>query len=191
MSSLAITRNRSRTSFWPWLMCGIAFIIATLFPPLNFPINYSLIPGLLQPLVVYGVQGGIGWQLLHYIQEDAVASYSLGELFVLIAPFCTVPLFLTLSAILTWRRVVNRSPRPTVRRGLLAAVLATVFALLTIVVLDLLILGPFALFTHNEGNLLGLIIFALAALAQSLWVLPALLLAGALLAALQARSRAV
>ncbi len=86
---------------------------------------------------------------------------------------------------------MNRAPRPTVRRGLLAVILATTFALLTIVFLDLLTLGPFALFAPNEGNLLGLVIIAVVALAQSLWVLPAFLLAGALLAALQVRSRAV
>ncbi len=190
MSALTVVRNRQHANFWPWLMGGITFIITTFFPPLNSSLNYNLIPDLLQPLVAYNAQGGIFWQILHYIQENAAASYPVGALLGLIVPFCTVPLFLTLSSVVTWRRVVNRAPRPTVRRGLLAAVLATVFALLTIVALDALILGPFALFAPDTGNVLGLIIIAIAAVAQSLWVLPALLLAGALLAALQARSRA-
>jgi hypothetical protein len=170
-------------------MGGVTFLITTLFPPLGLSLNYSLIPDWLQPLVAYGSQGGIGWQLLHYIQENAAASYPLSAWLGLILPFCVVPIVLTLSSVLTWRRVVSRTPRPTAQRGLLAVVLAVALSLLAIGLLDLLILGPFALFAPNEGNLLGLIIVAMAALAQSLWVLPGLLIAGAILAILQARSR--
>ncbi len=189
MSSEAFLNSNPRPGFWPWLMGGITFLITTLFPPLGFPLNYSLIPIWLSPLVAYGSQGGIAWQVLHDVQENVAASYPVSALFWMILPYCSIPIVLTLSSVLTWRRVVHRMPRPTAQRGLLAVVLAVALSLLAIGLLDLLILGPLALFAPHEAYLLGLLIIAAAALGQSLWVLPGLLLAGATLAIVQARSR--
>lgn len=189
MSSGAFLSSNQRVGFWPWLMGGVTFLITTLFPPLNLDINYGMIPDWLQPVVAYGSSGGIGWQLLRYARENAAASYPFPALLGMILPYCSVPIILTLSSVLIWRRVVNRVPRPTIQRGLLAVVLATALSLLTIGLLDLLILGPLALSSSDGGaTLLGLMIFAIAALAQSLWVLPSLLIAGAILAMLQARA---
>lgn len=187
MSSGAFLNRTQRPGLWPWLMGGVTLLITTLFPPLGFSLNYSLIPGWVQPLVVYGSQGGIVWQLLHYAQDNAEASLPLSAWFWLILPFCIVPIVLSLSSALTWRRVVSCTSRLTVRRGLRAVVLAVALALFAIGLLDLLIIGPFALFAPNEGNVLALIIIPIVALAQSLWILPGLLIAGAILTLLQAR----
>ena len=189
MSSEAFSNSNPQSRFWPWLMGGITFLITTLFPPLKFLLNYSLIPNWLSPLVSYGSRGGIVWQIVRYVQENTVASYPLSALSWLILPFCTVPIVLTLTLVLVWRRMVHRMPLPTVQRGLLAVVLGVALSLLAIGLLDLLILGPFALFAPNEAYVLGLVIIAMVALEQSLWVLPGLLIAGATLALVQARSR--
>lgn len=97
-------------------------------------------------------------------------------------PFCSVPLVLTLSSILAWRRVVNRAPRPTVQRGLQAVVLATALSLPAICLLALLFFMPFILYSSNRAAaVLGLAIFALVPLGQSLRFFPTLLIAGAAL----------
>ncbi len=187
MSSGAFLSSNQRPGLWPWLMGGITLLITTLFPPLGLSLNYSLIPVWLSPLVAYGSQGGIVWQVVHDAQENAAASYPLSAWLWLIFPFCSVPIVLTLSSVLTWRWVVHRMPRPTAQRGLLAVVLAVALSLLAIGLLDLLILGPLALFAANQAYVLGMLIIAAAALGQSLWVLPGLLIAGATLAIVQAR----
>jgi hypothetical protein len=149
-----------------------------------------MIPNWMSVLVAYGSQGGIGWQLLNYVRENAAAFYPLGALLGMILPFCCVPIVLTISSVLVWQRVVSRAPHPTVRRGLLAVVLATVISLLAIGLLDLLVFGiPALQSSSSNGALFGMVIFAAAALSQSLWVLPCLLIAGTILAMLQVRSR--
>jgi len=52
-----------------------------------------------------------------------------------------------------------------------------------------LIFGPWTLIAGQSALLLGMSIIIMVAVSQILWFLPALLIAGAILATLQARSR--
>lgn len=189
MATLTPAQNTQPARIWPWLIGAAAFILAALFPPFPSNINYSMIPALLQPLVSLGSPGGIGWQLLHYGQDDAFSGYPLGALFGMIGPFCAVPIILPLVAFFFWRRVVQRAAHPTAWHGVKATALAAAVSLLIIVLLDLLMFGTLTLF--QGAALLGLVFFAMVALAQLVWILPGLLLIGALLAIVQARRRAV
>jgi len=191
MSSEAFSgRSQPTRSWnWPWLMGGVTLLITIFFPPLNLPVNYAVIPDWVGTLITYGLSGGIGWQVLYYVRENILTGYPFSALFWVIAPFCFVPLVLALSSVLVWKRVTKRALRLTIRRGLLAVVLAAGMALLTIVLLALLIFGPWTLIAGQSALLLGMSIIIMVAVSQILWFLPALLIAGAILATLQARSR--
>jgi hypothetical protein len=178
-------------------MGGITFLITTLYPPLPVPLIISIyrilqwlgIPDWMHALWAYNVSGGIAWHLLKYARENAFADYPLGALLMMILPFCTVPIAFTLSSILKWRRVVNRAPYPMPQHGLLAVIQAAALSLLAVVLLSLLYFGIAALFFPSGGTAqLALLVFCLPALAQTLWVLPSLLIIGGNLATMQARS---
>jgi hypothetical protein len=194
--SQRIDSGSQRAELWPWLMGGMTFFITILFPILCLPINYDKIPNWL--IVMLTLNGSVSWKLFFLMlstNDPGDTSLFTPQLFpvlvFMLLLFLAMPIALTISSVLAWRRVVNRALHITMERGMLAALLATAFSLLTVALLDLLsLVSLFFLYPNTGGLVAGLTIMCIISLVLSSGFLPGLLIAGAMLANLQARSQA-
>src|SRR5260221_141050 len=122
----ALQHTRTRRGFW--LMGALVLIPAILFPPRSFfyrllidDLNLkSLFPFLMNH---YPMAGGLVGQLLNYTRLAEANSAEAGDFLVALVASCLATLSLTLCLMFFWRRLVDRTPRPTLRRVLLAVLI--------------------------------------------------------------------
>ena len=134
-----------------WLLGIICLGLALLYPPVpglyqSFP-DFSLSVSLPLERAFWDwhsnfsyvlATGGVVWQVIVYLHRQSFAG-TIGNsrtLFSEFAPICFVPVTLTLSALILWRRVVDYAPRPTIVRGVLAVLFALLSSLLLVFLLD-------------------------------------------------------
>src|SRR5260370_24518101 len=123
----ALQHARTRSGFW--VMGALVLIPAILFPLRSFfyrllidDLNLkSLFPFLMNH---YPMAGGLVGQLLNYTRLAEANSAEAGDFLVALVASCLATLSLTLLFMFFWRRLVDRTPRPTLRRVLLAVLFA-------------------------------------------------------------------
>jgi len=173
-----------------WLLGGLFFLLSVFYPPLPAPVvNVFYQPGLVfAPSTTYVffhsvISGGIGWQVLRDLHTHILIDYT--QLYDL-APFCALPVLLSLSAIVVWRFLVTREFRPTLLRCLLAVLVSEVLALVLVFLLfwvgGKVLLTVFPVSIHAALIARGLISLTwTTALAQSILLFVPCLVIGGLL----------
>jgi hypothetical protein len=162
--SLAKAQKTNRR--WLLLAGGVAFLISLVLPTLLAFI--TRLPGWIVILLVL--------------------SHSLPSMLMMVAILAGFALLLALFTLFLWSRIVNQPGNATVGRGLLAFLLADILALLVSCLLYFIInLLLFGRGTESQGFLL-ITVFG-TAIAQALYSLPFLLIAGAILGYLQGREQ--
>ena len=127
-----------------WLVGMICFGLAILYPPLMGIPMYGSIPfnGLMGGWrydFSYLLQtGGIFWHIVAYLrwQHMTFSPISLRTLVTLFAPYAFVPVTLPVCLLFCWRYGVDYAPRPSIWRGILAALCGLCVSLVLVFVLD-------------------------------------------------------
>jgi hypothetical protein len=119
-----------------WLLGSLFFLLAAFYPPLPMPILSAYTPygGWMYNFFQIGAAGGPGWILFSALPHwhTLTRTFLIYEL----APYCFIPVVLPLCALLSWKFLVYRANRPTLLRGLMAVVLASVLSLIGVFLLD-------------------------------------------------------
>lgn len=127
-----------------WLLGGLLFLLAVLYPPFSRSMSYSgystgvtfasWMSGILSVLAT----GGPVWHILSYLRWQSLAQIPATgrDIFSEFAPSCFIPLLLPFCSILLWRWLVYNAENPTIIRGLLAVLLALVSSLFLTFLLD-------------------------------------------------------
>jgi hypothetical protein len=173
-------------------MGALVLILAILVPPRSFFYRLlidelklkSLFPFL---MTHYPMPGGLAGQLINYMRLAGANSAEAGNWLMVLVASCLVTLSLTLWAMFFWRRVVDRTPRPTLLHVLLA-VLAAVASSLVLTPILCCLEFPFAT-TQTQGfTILILLSTPVLYIAQLLFA-PILFIGGAILVKWQARAQ--
>lgn len=137
--------------------------------------------------VLYNMKtGGLVWHLLEYLHRPPYGYISGYSTLAQCAPFLFIAVLFPLCARLFWRRLVDYAERPTILRGMLAAVLALGTALVLTYLLDwvggriVLHLAYVSLPRNLEIRAMISTIWITAVVQTALFALPALALGGLL-----------
>ncbi|EFH81752.1 hypothetical protein [Ktedonobacter racemifer] len=191
MDNAYSAQRRLGISPWSWGV-GIIVLFVTFFFPPPLPVatgswgsfNYIL------------SGGGSFWQALHSmsIPPHFLRYYLTHYLWNIFSndllPICGFPLIWSIVSVGMWQSIVSRGQRPTARKGMLALFLADVIAwLIGVVVIGLIIwmISPKQI-VPDSPVILPTLITEIIITIQAVLYLPFVLLAGALIAKLQART---
>lgn len=191
MDNVYPAQSRMRASSWPWV-AGITVLCVTLFFPPPLPILADSWGSLAS--IING--GGSFWQALHAMSIPPhflkyYLTHYLWSIFTKdLLPICGFPFIWSIVSVGMWRGIVKHEPRPTVRKGMLALFLADVIAWLTSVVVIGVII--WAISPKESGPdapaILPTLVTEIIITIQAVLYLPFVLLVGALIARLQART---
>src|SRR5260221_11662865 len=177
----ALQHTRTRRGFW--LMGALVLIPAILFPPRSFfyrllidDLNLkSLFPFLMNH---YPMAGGLVGQLLNYTGLAEANSAEAGDFLVALVASCLATLSLTLCLMFFWRRLVDRTPRPTLRRVLLAVLIAVGSSLALTLILCFVEFAASVAFVNSESQGLALLLTPLMLFIAQLLFAPILFIGG-------------
>ncbi len=187
----ALQHTRTRRGFW--LMGALVLIPAILFPPRSFfyrllidDLNLkSLFPFLMNH---YPMAGGLVGQLLNYTRLAEANSAEAGDFLVALVASCLATLSLTLCLMFFWRRLVDRTPRPTLRRVLLAVLIAGGSSLALTLILCFVEFAASVAFVNSESQGLALLLTTIMLFIAQLLFAPILFIGGAILVKWQRRT---
>ncbi len=191
MDNVNSAQRRMGISPWPWIV-GIVVLFVTFF----FPPPLSVRTGSWGSLNYILNGGGSFWQALHSlsIPPHALRYYLAHHLWDLFSnvflPICGFPVIWSIVSVGMWRNIVNRGQRPTAGKGMLALFTADVIAwLISVVVIGLIIW----MISPKQGGpdspaILPTLVTEVIITIEAVLYLPFVLLAGALLAKLQAHA---
>ena len=178
--------QHTRTLRGFWLMGALVLIPAILLPPRSFfyrllidDLNLkSLFPFLMNH---YPVAGGLAGQLLNYTRLARANSAEGGDFQVALVASCLATLSLTLCSIFFWRLLVDRMPRPTFLRVLLAVLIAVGSSLALTLILCFIEFAASVAFVNSESQGLALLLTTIMLFIAQLLFAPILFIGGAVL----------
>jgi len=187
----ALQHTRTRRGFW--LMGALVLIPAILFPPRSFfyrllidELNLkSLFPFLMN---YYPMPGGLAGQLLNYTRLAGANSAEAGDFLVALVASCLATLSLTLCLMFFWRLLVDRTPRPTFRRVLLAVLIAVGSSLALTLFLCFVEFAASVAFVNSESQGLAILLTTIILFIAQLLFAPILFIGGAMLVKWQGRT---
>jgi hypothetical protein len=178
--------QHTRTLRGFWLMGALVLIPAILLPPRSFfyrllidDLNLkSLFPFL---MTHYPMAGGLAGQLFNYTRLAGANSAEAGDFLVALVASCLATLSLTLCLIFSWRLLVERTPRPTFLRVLLAVLIAVGSSLaLTLILCFIEFVASVAL-VNSESQSVALLLTTIMLFIAQLLFAPILFIGGAVL----------
>jgi hypothetical protein len=187
----ALQHTRTRRGFW--LMGALVLIPAILLPPRSF-FYRLLIDNLnlkrLFPFLMnyYPMPGGLAGQLLNYTRLAGAHSAEAGDFLVALVASCLATLSLTLCLIFFWRLLVDRMPRPTLLRVLLAVLAAVGSSLVLTLILCFIEYAASAPFVNKASQVWALLLTTFILFIAQLLFAPILFIGGAILVKWQARA---
>ncbi len=187
----ALQHTRTRRGFW--LMGALVLIPAILLPPRSFfyrllidDLNLkSLFPFLMN---YYPMPGGLAGQLLNYTRLAGANSAEAGDFLVALVASCLATLSLTLCLMFFWRLLVDRTPRPTFRRVLLAVLIAVGSSLALTLFLCFVEFAASVAFVNSESQGLAILLTTIILFIAQLLFAPILFIGGAMLVKWQGRT---
>jgi hypothetical protein len=182
---------RTRRGFW--LMGALVLISAILLPPRSF--FYRLLIDTLNlkrlfPVLMnyYPMPGGLAGQLLNYTRLAGAHSAETGDFLVALVASCLATLSLTLCMMCFWRLLVDRMPRPTLLRVLLAVLAAVGSSLVLTLILCLIEYAASAAFVNKVSQVWALLLTMFILFIAQLLFAPILFIGGAIFVKWQARA---
>jgi hypothetical protein len=183
---------RTRRGFW--LMGTLVLILALLLPPRSFfyrllidDLNLkSLFPFLIH---YYPMPGGLIGQLRNYLLLAGTSSAEAGDFLVALVASCLATLSLMLCLMFFWRRLVDRTPRPTLLRVLLTTFIAVGSSLVLTLLLCSIEFIAVAALVNKESQVWAILLTALILFVAQLLFVPILFIGGAILVKWQIRTK--
>jgi hypothetical protein len=174
-------------------MGALVLIPAILLPPRSFfyrllidDLNLkSLFPFLMN---YYPMPGGLAGQLLNYTRLAGANSAEAGDFLVALVASCLATLSLTLCLMFFWRLLVDRTPRPTFRRVLLAVLIAVGSSLALTLFLCFVEFAASVAFVNSESQGLAILLTTIILFIAQLLFAPILFIGGAMLVKWQGRT---
>jgi hypothetical protein len=188
--SLEYTRTRS--GFWQ--MGTLVLILAILFPPRSFfyrllidDLNLkNLFPFLMH---YYPMPGGLIGQLRNYMQLAGTNSSAAGDFLVALVASCLATLSLTLCLMFFWRRLVDRTARPTLLRVLLTTLVSVASSLVLTLFLCTIESVVVVALVNKESQVWAVLLTELILFIAQLLFIPILFSGGTILLKWQTRTR--
>jgi hypothetical protein len=189
MTKDTLSLEHTRTRRGSWLMGALVLIPAILLPPRTFfylllvsDMNLkSLFPFLMN---YYPMPGGLAGQLFYYMRLTRINSADAGDFLMALVASCLATLSLTLCLMFFWRRLVDRKPRPTLLRVLLAVLVSVASSL----VLTLILCSIESTFGNKESLFFAVLLTEVMLFIAHLILAPILFIGGAILVKRQART---
>ena len=132
--------------------------------------------------------GGLVGQLLNYTRLAGANSTEAGDFLVALVASCLATLSLTLNVMLFWRLLVDRSPRSTLWRVLLAVLAATGYSLVLTLCLCFLEMVTTAALVNRESQVFAILLTTILLFIAQLLFVPILFIGGAIIVKWQARA---
>jgi hypothetical protein len=188
--SLEYTRTRS--GFWQ--MGTLVLILAILLPPRSFfyrllidDLNLkSLFPFLMH---YYPMPGGLIGQLRNYMQLAGTNSTEAGDFLVALVASCLATLSLTLCLMFFWRRLVDRTPHPTLLRVLLTTLVSVGSSLVLTLFLCTIEFVAVVALANKESQAWAVLLTELILFVAQLLFIPILFIGGTILVKWQTRTK--